>query len=108
MTTQDRAFYLTSENPFIMNNLVKKNIFNPNNQQKILCNNVLFKNNIFLLLFLVSACYSFYLWWNCNEKYNYDMNFKILYSVFAFLSGPLYIIWYYAIKQTVCEKIKNN
>jgi hypothetical protein len=57
----------------------------------------------FILLLLINS-YAAYLSWECNTNKNYPMMLKIVFSLFAFMFGSLYILYYMLFRFDDCNK----
>jgi hypothetical protein len=56
----------------------------------------------FILLLLINS-YAAYLSWDCNSAKNYPLMLKLVFSLFAFMFGTLYIIYYMLFRFDDCN-----
>jgi len=56
----------------------------------------------FVLLLLINS-YAAYLSWDCNTSKNYPLMLKIVFSLFAFMFGTLYIMYYMLFRFDDCN-----
>jgi hypothetical protein len=56
----------------------------------------------FILLLLINS-YAAYLSWDCNSAKNYPLMLKLIFSLFAFMFGTLYIIYYMLFRFDDCN-----
>jgi hypothetical protein len=56
----------------------------------------------FILLLLINS-YAAYLSWDCNTAKNYPLMLKLIFSLFAFMFGTLYIIYYMLFRFDDCN-----
>jgi hypothetical protein len=56
----------------------------------------------FILLLLINS-YAAYLSWDCNSAKNYPLMLKLVFSLFAFMFGSLYIIYYMLFRFDDCN-----
>lgn len=73
------------------------------------------KFNIFsasgLLAFAISILIggvAFYLSWTCNSALEYNIALKIVFGVFAYIFGLMYILLYIVMRYDTCKVVKNN
>jgi hypothetical protein len=59
-------------------------------------------NGTFILLLLINS-YAAYLSWDCNTAKNYPLMLKLIFSLFAFMFGTLYIIYYMLFRFDECN-----
>jgi hypothetical protein len=59
----------------------------------------------FILMLLINS-YAAYLSWDCNTSKNYPLMLKVLFSLFAFMFGSLYIVYYILFKFDDCNQFK--
>jgi len=65
--------------------------------------------NIFqIILLLIFASISAYLSWEANTLIKWPLIFKVIFSIFAFLFGALYIFIYLIFKLDMINYIKNK
>jgi hypothetical protein len=57
----------------------------------------------FLLMLLINS-YAAYLSWECNSGKNYPLAMKIIFSLFAFIFGTLYLLYYVLFRFDECNK----
>jgi hypothetical protein len=57
----------------------------------------------FVLLLLINS-YAAYLSWDCNTVKKYPMPLKIVFSIFAFMFGSVYVLYYMLFKFDDCNK----
>jgi hypothetical protein len=57
----------------------------------------------FILMLFINS-YAAYLSWDCNTKNNYPLSLKIVFSLFAFMFGSLYILYYILFRFDTCNK----
>ena len=60
-------------------------------------------NGTFILMLLINS-YAAYLSWDCNTNKNYPMMLKLVFSLFAFMFGSLYIVYYILFKFDDCNQ----
>jgi hypothetical protein len=60
----------------------------------------------FILMLLINS-YAAYLSWECNSKNNYPLVLKLVFSLFAFMFGTLYIIYYILFRFDSCNTFVN-
>jgi len=56
----------------------------------------------FILLLLINS-YAAYLSWDCNSSKNYPLMLKLIFSLFAFMFGTLYILYYMLFRFDDCN-----
>jgi hypothetical protein len=61
----------------------------------------------FILLLLINS-YAAYLSWDCNTSKNYPLMLKLIFSLFAFMFGTLYIIYYMLFRFDDCNSFSLN
>ena len=59
----------------------------------------------FVLLLLINS-YAAYLSWDCNTSKNYPLMLKIVFSLFAFMFGTLYIMYYMLFRFDDCNTFR--
>jgi len=57
----------------------------------------------FFLMLLINS-YAAYLSWECNSGKNYPLAMKIVFSLFAFIFGTLYLLYYVLFRFDECNK----
>jgi len=57
----------------------------------------------FVLMLIINS-YAAYLSWDCNTNKNYPLMLKVVFSLFAFMFGSLYIIYYMLFKFDDCNQ----
>lgn len=57
------------------------------------------------VLGVIIGLYAAYLSWQCNSKLDYNLFLKVIFSVFAYLFGLVYLILYLVMRWDVCKKI---
>jgi len=60
----------------------------------------------FILMLLINS-YAAYLSWECNSKNNYPLVLKLVFSLFAFMFGTLYILYYILFRFDSCNTFTN-
>jgi len=60
----------------------------------------------FVLMLLINS-YAAYLSWECNSKNNYPLVLKLVFSLFAFMFGTLYILYYILFRFDSCNTFTN-
>jgi len=60
----------------------------------------------FVLMLLINS-YAAYLSWECNSKNNYPLTLKIMFSLFAFMFGSFYILYYVLFRFDTCNTFSN-
>ena len=60
----------------------------------------------FILMLLINS-YAAYLSWECNSKNNYPLVLKLVFSLFAFMFGTLYILYYILFRFDSCNSFSN-
>jgi len=61
----------------------------------------------FILLLLINS-YAAYLSWECNTSKNYPLMLKVVFSLFAFMFGSLYILYYMLFKFDDCNSFRED
>lgn len=61
----------------------------------------------FILLLLINS-YAAYLSWDCNTAKNYPLMLKLVFSLFAFMFGTLYIIYYMLFRFDDCNTFNST
>ena len=54
---------------------------------------------------VIIGLYAAYLSWQCNSKLDYNLFVKVIFSVFAYLFGLVYLILYLVMRWDVCKKL---
>lgn len=57
------------------------------------------------ILGVIIGLYAAYLSWQCNSKMRYNKFLKVLFSVFAYIFGLVYLILYVIMRWDVCKKL---
>ncbi len=57
----------------------------------------------FVLMLLINS-YAAYLSWDCNTSKNYPLMLKVVFSLFAFMFGSIYIVYYMLFKFDDCNR----
>ena len=57
----------------------------------------------FILMLFINS-YAAYLSWDCNTKNNYPLSLKIVFSLFAFMFGSFYLLYYILFRFDTCNK----
>lgn len=57
------------------------------------------------ILGLVIGLYAAYLSWQCNSKVQHNIFLKVIFSIFAFFFGLVYLILYLLMRWDVCRKL---
>ena len=57
----------------------------------------------FILMLFINS-YAAYLSWDCNTKNNYPLSLKIVFSLFAFMFGSFYLLYYILFRFDSCNK----
>jgi len=57
----------------------------------------------FILMLFINS-YAAYLSWDCNTKNNYPLSLKIVFSLFAFMFGSFYLLYYILFRFDTCKK----
>ena len=57
----------------------------------------------FVLMLFINS-YAAYLSWDCNSKHNYPLSLKIVFSLFAFMFGSFYLLYYILFRFDTCNK----
>jgi hypothetical protein len=60
-------------------------------------------NNTFLLMLIINS-YAAYLSWTCNTKNNYPLSLKLVFALFSFMFGSLYVIYYMLFRFDSCNQ----
>lgn len=60
------------------------------------------------ILGVVIGIYAAYLCWQCNDKLNYNMFSKVIFAIFAYLFGLVYLILYIVMRWDICSVINVN
>jgi hypothetical protein len=60
---------------------------------------------ISLVIGILVGIFAAYLSWQCNAKLEYHMGFRVIFAIFAYLFGLIYIILYYTMRWDVCREI---
>jgi hypothetical protein len=60
-------------------------------------------NNTFLLMLIINS-YAAYLSWTCNTKNNYPLSLKLVFALFSFMFGSLYVIYYMLFRFDTCNE----
>ena len=60
----------------------------------------------FILMLIINS-YAAYLSWDCNTNKNYPVMLKVVFSLFAFMFGSMYIIYYMLFKFDDCNQFIN-
>ena len=62
-------------------------------------------NIISIILSILIGLFAFYLSWSCNTALGYHIIVKVIFGVFAFLFGLVYLILYIIFRIDTCAKI---
>lgn len=62
-------------------------------------------NILTFVLGVVIGLYAAYLSWQCNSKLSYSTFLKVIFSVFAYLFGLVYLILYLVMRWDTCKRI---
>ena len=57
----------------------------------------------FILMLFINS-YAAYLSWDCNTKNNYPLSLKIVFSLFAFMFGSFYLLYYILFRFDNCNR----
>jgi len=57
----------------------------------------------FLLMIMINS-YAAYLSWDCNSSKNYPLILKVVFSLFAFMFGSIYIVYFILFKFDECNQ----
>lgn len=57
------------------------------------------------ILGLVIGLYAAYLSWQCNSKVQHNIFLKVIYAIFAFFFGLVYLILYLLMRWDVCSRL---
>ena len=57
----------------------------------------------FILMLFINS-YAAYLSWDCNTKNNYPLSLKIVFSLFAFMFGSFYLLYYILFRFDTCNR----
>jgi len=60
-------------------------------------------NGTFILMLLINS-YAAYLSWDCNSSKNYPLILKVVFSLFAFMFGSIYIVYFILFKFDECNQ----
>ena len=66
---------------------------------------ITFGDVLTFILGVVIGLYAAFLSWQCNTKLSYNMFLKVIFSIFAYLFGLIYLILYVIMRWDTCRRL---
>ncbi len=66
---------------------------------------ITFGDVLSFILGVVIGLYAAFLSWQCNSKLNYNMFLKVIFSIFAYMFGLVYLILYVVMRWDTCRRL---